>query len=328
LKRILTWLNGKLPYAQASEVVAELRGISVPVSSNWRIGQASGQAIQKVLEAEVEQEKAQAREWSTPGGPSRRTERMGISMDGAMINIRDEGWKEFKLSVVGQIECREEKDVLTGDLSHYGHIVKPSYVAHLGGPEEFGWRAWAEAQRRGWNKARDSVVIGDGAVWIWNQKAEHFHDSVGIVDWYHATEHLGQAKQAIYPDEGAGATRWLNLQERDLYLGHTWQVAKRIETAAAQVAEPERAAELRTTAGYFKNNRDRMQYQDFRMDGWPIGSGTIESTAKQYKLRVTGPGMRWSRSVAINILAICSVALTSRERFKSVWDQASSLPQN
>lgn len=328
VRRTLTWLDGKLAYEQAREVLAVLSGVEVSGSSNWRIAQASGEAIQATLATEVEQQKAQAREWSTPGGPSSRKERMGLSMDGAMLNIRDEGWKEFKISVIGYIKQREEADVLTGDISSYGHIVQPSYMAHLGGPEVFGWKTWAEAQRRGWNKARDSVVIGDGAPWIWNQKAEHFHDSVGIVDWYHANEHLGQAKQALYPDEGVAASRWLNRQKRDLYLGHAWQVANRMETAAAQVADPEQAEMLRTTAGYFKNNRDRMHYQDYRIDGWPIGSGSIESAAKQFKSRVTGPGMLWGRSGADNILAICCVALTSRERFNAVWDKACSLPPN
>lgn len=298
----------------------------MPVSSNWRIGQASGQAIQTVLKAEVERQKA--REWSTPGGPSAIKGRMGLSIDGAMINIRREGWKEFKIGAVGDIEQREERDELTGDIGHYGHIVQTSYVAHLGGPQEFGWKVWAEAQRRGWHNARDTGVIGDGAVWIWNLKAEHFHDSVGIVDWYHALEHLGQAKQALFPTESVGATRWINVQELDFYLGHAWQVAKRIETDAAKVDDPERAEVLRLSAGYFKNNRDRMHYQDFRIDGWPIGSGVIESAAKQFKSRVTGPGMRWCRDGADNMLAICSVALTSRDRFDQIWDQLLALPQN
>ncbi len=48
-------------------------------------------------------------------------------------------------------------------------------------------------------------------------------------------------------------------------------------------------------AGYFDPNQRRMNYLELREEGWPIGSGMVESGAKQYKDRFTGPGMRWSR---------------------------------
>jgi hypothetical protein len=53
-----------------------------------------------------------------------------------------------------------------------------------------------------------------------------------------------------------------------------------------------RAKELRKAGACFRNNRDRMQYQDMRDDGWPIGSGAVEREAKQFKARFTGLGIR------------------------------------
>jgi len=72
-----------------------------------------------------------------------------------------------------------------------GHAVQNTYVAHLGGPEVFGQKVWAEAQRRQWTQAWDTEVLGDGAPWIWNLADDHFYASLRVVDWYHATEHLG-----------------------------------------------------------------------------------------------------------------------------------------
>ena len=72
-----------------------------------------------------------------------------------------------------------------------GEAEQTSYVAHLGGLEAFGELMWAEARRRGWLRARDSQVLGDGAPWIWNLAGLHFGESLQLVGWYHAVKHLG-----------------------------------------------------------------------------------------------------------------------------------------
>ena len=65
-----------------------------------------------------------------------------------------------------------------------------------------------------------------------------------------------------------------------------------------------------------------MQYQDCRDAGWPIGSGMVESGAKQFKARGTGPGMRWRRPGAQRVLAVRSAFLTGPDRFDVLWDRA------
>ncbi len=52
-----------------------------------------------------------------------------------------------------------------------------------------------------------------------------------------------------------------------------------------------------------------MQYQEFREQGLPIGSGTVESAVKQFKSRRTGPGMRWNRSTAQRMFVVCAAGL-------------------
>jgi len=319
---LVTRLVARLPYAEAAEVLEEIGGVWVAPSSGWRIAQEWGARVEAALVKEEAAQKAAARAWSTPGGRPARTTRMGTAVDGAMMHIREEGWKEFKLGCVYDVEPETRVDERSGDSGEFGHAVHPSYVAHLGGPAVFGWRMWTEAQRRGWSRATDTQMIGDGAPWIWNLHQEHFHESLATVDWYHATEHLGAAKLLLYPQEGAVASHWYHTSEQALYQGHADQIAHSLRLAAANSSNPQRAEELGKAAAYFANNRDRMHYQDLRDEGWLMGSGIVESGAKQFKARVTGPGMHWSRPGAEHILPLRAAVLTGKQRFNELWSRA------
>lgn len=327
LQRMVTRLVGRLPYAAAQEVLEELGQISMATSSGWHIGQDWGARIAEELAQEEQEQKGAAREWSTPGGRPEAEGRKGLSMDGAMMYILGEGWKEFKLGTVYRVELEKRIDEATGDEGEFGHAVDISYVAHLGGPAALGWRVWTEAQRRGWAKACATQMLGDGAPWIWRLHQEHFHTSVACVDWWHALEHLGEAKLLLYPQEEAAGSRWYNEWCTALYLGHAEQIAQSLQASARQEQDAERAEALRKAGAYFANNRDRMHYQDMRDEGWPIGSGAVESGAKQFKARFTGPGMRWSRPGAENLLPVRAAVLTGKARFDELWSRAySNLP--
>ena len=115
-----------------------------------------------------------------------------------MRPILAEGGKEFKAGCVYDVELRRQRDPRTGEWGEYGHAVNLSYTAHLGGPAGIGWQEWPAAHRRGWQQAQAGIVNGDGAAWIWHLRDEHFPSySETAVDWYHATEHLGTAKQRL-----------------------------------------------------------------------------------------------------------------------------------
>ena len=55
-------------------------------------------------------------------------------------------------------------------------------------------------------------------------------------------------------------------------------------------------------------------------EGYPIGSGTVESGVKQFKGRLTGPGMRWTRRAAEKMLVIRGAVMG--QNFDALWDAA------
>jgi hypothetical protein len=83
-----------------------------------------------------------------------------------------------------------------------------SYVGTFKPAERFGELVYAEAMRRGSGQAAQTIVLGDGAPWIWNLAGLHFPGSIEIVDLYHAREHL-HALGALVAPELDDAPGWL-----------------------------------------------------------------------------------------------------------------------
>lgn len=321
----MVWLSGIVDYRIAEEILVQVGQIEVSDNSVWRQAQTWGKSIQDIFEEErLRANVLQPGRWGGPSKVAKPKGRMGVAMDGSMIYVREEEWKELKVGCVFDVDVGLTLDRKTGEQIELTHAVNNSYTAHLGGPEKFGEMVWAEASRRDWEQAADTEVVGDGAPWIWNLAGDHFYDSHQVVDWYHATEHLAKAARLLKGEETLAATRWFNTQETMLFEGHADRVAQRLTTAAR--GQPTAADELEKEAGYFHKNQRRMRYQEMREDGWVIGSGMVESAAKQFKARFTGPGMRWSRSGAERLIPVRAAIMSGR--FEELWHTAYNSPPN
>ena len=324
LRKLAVWLDGLLTYERAESVLAQVGHLSMSDTTAWRQAQSCGAQAQALEAAQrAAATAAPDRQQIVPGEAS-SSERLAVALDGGMISIRGEGWKELKVGGIGRIQLRWSRDPVTQELLELAHTVENSYVAHLGGPVIFGQHVWAEAQARRWSQAADTVALGDGAPWIWNLVGEHFYDSVQIVDWYHAKQHLSQAATLIHGENTPAAKAWLKEQETTLYEGQ----ADRLADCLSRHAQSKRKAakELRGHAGYFRDNQRRMQYLERREEDYPIGSGLVESACKQFRARFVGSGMRWNRAGAERLLPI-RAAIMSR-RFDAFWASLHALPLN
>lgn len=303
----MVWLSGLLPYEQAAEVFERIGHRSAPAASIWRQTQAYGQRLKAY--ADQQQELVSVERVVLPPPGLDHQQRKGVSIDGGMVNIRGEGWKEFKVGAVFDVEQRLERDPVTGELVEQAHGVNVAYAAVLGTVEQFAPALWVEAVNHRVPQAADSSVTADGADWIWNLAAGYFPDSVQIVDWYHACEHLAGAAHALQPDDPERARRWFKQTQEHLFLGNIHLITALLDNAG-----------LEDHSRYFHTHKRRMRYQEFREEGYPIGSGTVESGIKQFKARLTGPGMRWSRPGAERMLVVRAAVLAGN--FDALWRAA------
>ena len=326
-----TWLSALGPYLDVQAVLAKVGQIGLSASTAWHKVQQYGARAQALEEVQRRAATALPSRREPIAGTVRQGPRQGVALDGGMVPIRHEGWKELKLGCHFEVGVCWERDPRTREWGQFGHAQHTRYVAQLGGPEEFGNALWTLAYQRGWTRAADTLVLGDGAVWIWNQARLHFFDSLQAVDWYHADEHLAAAGQLLHGEGTPEAQAWRAARQDALFGGHAAHIAEELLSAAerAQARPPDvkRAEALATAAGYFQDNQRRMQYQELREELWPIGSGMVESGAKQYKGRFAGPGMRWSRPGINALLPFRSAVMGGTAVFDALW-QVVGCPTN
>ncbi len=301
----MVWLSGLLPYAQASQVLARIGHCLIPATSIWNQTQRHGERLKRQVDRQQAQVSVE-RVVLPPVGHD-HAQRKGI--DGGMVNIRGEGWKEMKVGTVFDVDLRLERDPRTRELVEQAHGVHMAYQAVLGAVDQFAPAVWALAVQHKFPQAAATSVTADGAEWIWNLVADYFPDSTQIVDWYHACQHLAAAAQALHPDDPSAAQLWFRQARDALFLGSLHTLTTPLDHAG-----------LTDHSRYFHTHKRRMQYQHFRENGCPIGSGTVESGIKQFKARLTGPGMRWSRPAAEQMLVIRAAVLS--QDFDTLWAQA------
>ena len=307
LSRQIVWLSGLLPYQQVIAVFAELNNYVLNVASIWRMVQAHGERLQAYLEHAQTQVSP---ERIILGDPEiDHDQAKGISVDGGMVHIRGEGWKEFKAGVVYDVGQRERYDPHTREIMELPCAENARYTAVLGNVQAFSPALWHIAVQHDIPRASRSSVTADGAEWIWNLADDLFPDSTQIVDWYHATAHLSQAAHALFPDDAPQAQRWYKQMQTPLFYGEVWKIINKLL-----------AAGLDDHARYFQHHRRRMHYQHFRSDDCLIGSGTVESLIKQFKARLSGAGMRWHRPHAQRMFVIRAAVLS--DTFNDLWAAA------
>ncbi len=225
--------------------------------------------------------------------PDIAPERLYITIDGATVPMIG-NWKESKVGAVYETYVDKKGEVQAKDIEH---------VATMGDAEAIGDRVYALAFKRGVEHAGEVVMLGDGGRWIWRQARENFPGCVEILDFYHATEHLGDVARAWHGAESSKADKWLERCKGDLLEGRFQRVMKSIR--AWRPTEPEHIKVRRENIGYFTRNKQRMHYDEYRSRGLHIGSGIAESSCKcLVQARLKQSGMRWSPDGASAMLQL------------------------
>jgi hypothetical protein len=276
-----------------------------------------------------------------PRGESPRTRRVAlkdaivgignVSSDGTMVLVREEGWKEVKLATFSQVEVLEADSEKRRQAQRKGkrgredivRLSRHSYCAGLWDADTFGPYQYAEGLRRGFDLLEQSSSVNDGALWIERITGTNFPQTTQVTDWSHSTQRLWTVANTVYGEGNSDAVAWVERQKDNLWDGKAWRVIQELDDLDLnRTSYPDL---VRQSPGYFRDRCERMQYDQFRTAGYPIGSGTVESGAKNVvQHRMRRPGRGWKRENAQAMLAALSELHSGR--FPWAWEQVYHAP--
>jgi hypothetical protein len=311
------------PFDHGRQQMKVLAGLEVTTKSVERTAEAIGTDIAQREQTEIQ--KALQLELPVVAGKPIRV--LYVQMDGTGVPVVKKETVGRKGKTDGQpAHTREVKlgcvfTQTTWDQEGYP-IRDPdstTYTGAIESAEEFGRRIYAEACGRGWSRALQKVVIGDGAEWIWNLVALHFFDAIQIVDLYHARQHLWEVVRKRYPNDEGKQKAWMKIhQKRLLDRGKIEKLVAALRSIESD--NPEVAEKIRTEADYFERNAERMRYPKFRGQHLFVGSGVIEAGCKTVvAFRLKRSGMFWTVRGANAILALRCCHLNGE--FEDYWEE-------
>jgi hypothetical protein len=315
-----------VPFAKAASLLAELAGIDLTTKRVERAAEAAGTAAAVDIDAQTEA--ICSRQVIPLPPPEPAPDMLYIAVDGTgvpMVPAATRG--RAGKADDGQARTREVKLACLftqTTLDDDGYPVRDpgssSYLATFDPAARFGQLVDAEARRRGSEHTRQLVVLGDGAVWIWNLADQLFPAATQIVDLYHAREHVHDLATLATRLLRDSHPHWLAERLEELDAGDTGALlaAGRDLKFTGSLAR-ERDRQL----GYFEANAHRMRYKHFRSLGMFVGSGAVEAGCKAViGQRLKLSGMRWAVPGATSIATLRCQDASNR------WDHIWKRPHN
>jgi len=324
VRRMEAMLGAEMPFVPAREPMKVLAGLEVPAKAIERAAEGIGAEIARRDQQEIDR----AKQLVLPVVSKQTIPKMYVLMDGVQIPVVAAETEGRTGRIEGQRartrECKLGAVFTQTTVDKDGWPIRDpdstTYVGAVETADEFGYRIYTEAWRRGWEWAATKIVIGDGAVWIWNLADRHFPGAVQIVDLYHARQHLWELAALLYPHDAAAKRRWMLPRKDLLDHGRIDLLVEWLREIAAEHAgtQPGLAEEISKQADYFETNMDRMRYPEFREQGFFVGSGVIEAGCKSIVgVRLKQSGMFWTVRGANSIIALRCCRFN--QRFEDFW---------
>jgi hypothetical protein len=250
-----------------------------------------------------------------------KKERLYVGVDGVMTPLNQkQGYKEAKVGVIFW-----EKDY-ENFCQKRGVIRQREYLATLKSREEFIKGVSQLYQLIVGEQTPQTIVIGDGAHWIWEMAQEQFPGAVEILDFFHLSEYVWAVAKEAYPKHKQEAVQkdWVKQQQQLLKKSSWKQVLKNCTKFRSKRKDLQSA--ITSLERYLTNNQTRIDYQGYLKNGLMIGSGVVESSNRRVVTqRLKQAGMHWSIAGAEGVMALRATYLSSSNRWSTIWSSRSNL---
>jgi hypothetical protein len=321
VRRMMAVVGSEAPFDRSREQLELLAGLRVSTKSVERQAEQIGAEIMRLEQAEIQ--RSVQLQLPIPLGPPIPV--LYVEIDGTGVPVVKKETEGRKGKQEGQPP--HTREVKLGCVFTSPGVDKENrpirdegsttYTGAIESAEEFARRIYREAFQRGWARARIKVILGDGAIWIWNIAAEQFPGAILIVDFYHASEHVHKLSRFLFPTDEGARHRWTRVA---MYLLDNGEIESLVTVIRCLLAHhPALAEKLDNEAHYFERNADKMRYPRFRAQGLFVGSGVIEAGCKTViGSRFKQSGMFWTVQGANRIIALRCCRLSGK--FEDFWE--------
>ena len=295
----LVRLGAWMPFEKAVGLLSDILKVDVSKSRGERCTEAAGAAYVAIQTEEADEMERQA------PLAGKGSEKMVFSADGAMVPLLHGEWAEVRTLVIGDVPPpvmeRGEWVVHSHNLSYFSRLVTSERFEHL---------TLSEVHRRGLENSQQVAAVMDGAAWLQSLTDYHCPNAVRILDFPHAGQRMGQVSEAIWELGSADAKQWTQTLLHQLKHQGPDGVLEQLHTLQEQNPELD---VLRENLAYLEKRTNQMQYPHFQQQGWPIGSGMVESGNKLVvEARLKGAGMHWKRENVDPMLALRNIVCSDR----------------
>jgi len=305
----LVHLSSWMPFERAASMLECLLGVQVSEATTRRHSEQAG-----AVALAVQTQQAKAPDENSP----RPAARLAVSADGAYVPLLHGAWAELRTVAIGEVASEE---VSGGEPEVHVHHL--SYFSRMSDAETFADLAEVEMGRRGVSQAKEVAAVTDGAEWLQGFLDLHCPEAVRILDFAHAAEHLSALIQAL---QQAGMKLPSDLLERLLHRLKHRGPALLLYLLAHLPSHLAEQDGIREHVGYLSKRAALMQYPQYRAQGWPIGSGMVESANKVVvQARLKGAGMHWQENHVNPMLTLRNAVCN--ERWQESWQQITSEQQ-
>jgi hypothetical protein len=303
MQETMTRLGSKMPFEQAVEEVWLNQRTRVEEGTLRGMTYRHGEAAEAIERAEAERVEREAPRATTKPGC------LLISSDGAFIHLTNGEWREVKTMVIGEFETLWQAK--QGEL-----VVKTSHLSYFSRSyriREFERYALDELHRRGVDNARLIVTVNDGSEWIESFSQYHFPQAVSILDFNHPLDYMAQASQAVFGEGTTSFQQWFTRLAHQLKHKPPQQTLADLRLLQAKNLSDEQAAVVDQALSYLRKRQERIDYAHFLAKGWPIGSGSAESSHQVVvHSRLKQAGMRWAEAHVNPLLALRNLICNGR----------------
>lgn len=321
-EEVVSLLGVQSSFAEVSErTLRKACGLRVSESTVERTTEAAGERLIAQQQQRVKFGADEPWEWERD---SQGRTCACVSLDATGVRQQGENGAaaEGRMAYVGMIyNPRGAARTLERRKASTPHQVR--YLAGFYPLDELGLELRRQAAQVGWDKAEVQLALSDGGSGLEEFFRKNFPLAIIILDFWHSKEHLVELGKAVFGEASAEGTEWLDARCHQLKHEGGAAVRATLETLdVSSRSEAVREAHRRET-NYFRNHEHKMDYPHYLSQGWPIGSGPVESACKTVvNNRLAGSGMRWGSPGSNALCHLRALFLSERNQWESYWQLA------